>query len=239
MNFETLYEIYNKYIMSFETLYKDDFEFEQSQSELWTNYSVVKVKLQAPNFYKSFSIYGIDFVSNKPFEKNQSIYLSKETSATNILMSIHYNVENFRSTSLVMSDKFYSSLGIYKKIYEKIKSFIRKELFQDLISERMDFKISLNSKNTAVETLHVNFNVYSKTYPCMVFCIIFDKNLIIKSVAFGSEIISNLSEDDLSKYFLSKYVSFRDEEILKNVNYLKINESNYKDVYNLIRLIYH
>ena len=239
MNFEPLYEIYNKYIMSFETLYKDDFEFEQSQSELWTNYSVVKVKLQAPNFYKSFSIYGIDFVSNKPFEKNQSIYLSKETSATNILMSIHYNVENFRSTSLVMSDKFYSSLGIYKKIYEKIKSFIRKELFQDLISERMDFKISLNSKNTAVETLHVNFNVYSKTYPCMVFCIIFDKNLSIKSLSFGSEIISNLSEDDLSKYFLSKYVSFRDEEILKNVNYLKINESNYKDVYNLIRLIYH
>lgn len=239
MNFEPLYEIYNKYIMSFETLYKDDFEFEQSQSELWTNYSVVKVKLQAPNFYKSFSIYGIDFVSNKPFEKNQSIYLSKETSATNILMSIHYNVENLRSTSLVMSDKFYSSLGIYKKIYEKIKSFIRKELFQDLISERMDFKISLNSKNTAVETLHVNFNVYSKTYPCMVFCIIFDKNLSIKSLSFGSEIISNLSEDDLSKYFLSKYVSFRDEEILKNVNYLKINESNYKDVYNLIRLIYH
>lgn len=239
MNFEPLYEIYNKYIMSFETLYKDDFEFEQSQSELWTNYSVVKVKLQAPNFYKSFSIYGIDFVSNKPFEKNQSIYLSKETSATNILMSIHYNIENVRSTSLVMSDKFYSSLGIYKKIYEKIKSFIPNKLFEDLISERMDFKISLNYNNTEVETLQVSFNVYSKTYPCMVFCIIFDKNLNIKSLSFGSEQISDISEDDLSQYFISKYVSFRDEATLKNVNYLKIDQSNYKDVYNIINLIYY
>ena len=154
-------------------------------------------------------------------------------------MAIHYNVENLRSTNLVISDKFYSSLGIYKEIYKKIKSFIPTELFQDLISERMDFKISLNSKNTNVETLHVNFNVYSKTYPCLIFCIIFDNNLNIKELSFGSERVSNLSEDDLSKYFISKYVSFRDEKTLNNVYYLKINESNYKDVYNLVRLIYY
>ena len=73
----------------------------------------------------------------------------------------------------------------------------------------------------------------------MIFCIIFDNNLNIKELSFGSERVSNLSEDDLSKYFISKYVSFRDEKTLNNVNYLKINESNYKDVYNLVRLIYY